>query len=86
MQRRLASYLSPPIVVPIVAAVAPGVAPALVAGALAGKPGEREFTMLESSKIQAACGLTDLQWGALTKNISLQLLFWWLEPKPSRPN
>jgi hypothetical protein len=33
-----------------------------VAGTLAGKPGEREFTILESSKIQAACGLTDLQW------------------------
>jgi hypothetical protein len=62
MQRRLAPYLSPPVVVPMVASVAPGVAPALMAGALAGRPGEREFTTLESSKIQAACGLTDLQW------------------------
>jgi hypothetical protein len=62
MQRKLAPYLSPPIVVPVVAAVVPGVAPALAAGTLAGKPGEREFTILESSKIQATGGLTDLQW------------------------
>jgi hypothetical protein len=62
MQKKLAPYLSPLVVAPTVTAIAPVVAPVLAAGALPGRLGEKEFTMLESSKIQAACGLTDLQW------------------------
>jgi hypothetical protein len=63
MQKKLAPYLSPPVVAPIAPAVVPGAAPLLAAGTLAGKLGEKEYSILETSKIQAACGLTDLQWG-----------------------
>jgi hypothetical protein len=34
----------------------------LAASALASKLGEKEYSILESSKIQTACGLTHLQW------------------------
>jgi hypothetical protein len=40
----------------------PGVPPPLPTGTIAAPSGEREFTQLETMKIQAACGLTDAQW------------------------
>jgi hypothetical protein len=34
----------------------------LLNGTLASQTGEKEYSILETSKIQAACGLTDAQW------------------------
>jgi hypothetical protein len=36
--------------------------PSLPAGTLSTQSGEKEYSLLETSKIQAACGLTDAQW------------------------
>jgi hypothetical protein len=62
MQRRLAPYLLPSVVEPLGANPIMGTAAVLPAGVPASRTGEREYSILESSKIQAACGLTDAQW------------------------
>jgi hypothetical protein len=61
MQGKLAPYLKAGAVAPTLGP--PGVPPPLPGGTIASTPsGEREFTQLETMKIQAACGLTDAQW------------------------
>jgi hypothetical protein len=62
MQQKLGPYLRPSAVVPNVPGVVPAAAPVLATGTLASKLREKEYSILETSKIQAACGLTDLQW------------------------
>jgi hypothetical protein len=62
MQRRLAPYKVPTasnVVAPN--NVAPTGAPVL-AGGLSAPTGEKEYSQLETGKIQAACSLTDAQW------------------------
>jgi hypothetical protein len=39
-----------------------GVLPPLPSGTISSQLGEREFSHLETMKIQAACGLTDARW------------------------
>jgi hypothetical protein len=62
MQQRLAPYLLPSAVAPIGMTGAPAAGPALAVGTLSSKMGEKEYSVLETGKIQAACGLTDAQW------------------------
>jgi hypothetical protein len=60
MQAKLAPYLKPD-----PQAVSPavmGVPQVLPAGTISNQSGEKEYTQLETMKIQAACGLTDAQW------------------------
>jgi hypothetical protein len=52
---------------------APGVIPVLPRGTLDTK-GEKNFTALETSKIQACCGLTDAQWEAELPEIYTRML------------
>jgi hypothetical protein len=60
MQSKLAPYLKPGAGV---AAFGPtGVPPPVPAQTITTQSGEREFTQLETMKIQVACGLTDVQW------------------------
>jgi hypothetical protein len=60
MQGKLAPYLKAGAVVPTLGP--PGGPLPLPAGNIATPSGEREFTQLETMKIQAACGLTNAQW------------------------
>jgi hypothetical protein len=74
MQNKLAPYLRPSAVVPFAACTVPGSVPTLAAGTLAGRTGEKEYLVLETSKIQAACGLTDLQWDTDHPELYTQML------------
>jgi hypothetical protein len=62
MQTKVSHYLkyAAPIVPPAEGAEGPGRVPILLSGT--NRTGEREYSFLETSKIQAACGLTDAQW------------------------
>jgi hypothetical protein len=74
MQQKLAPYLRPSVVVPNVPGVAPAAAPILAASALASKLREKEYSNLETSKIQAACGLNDLQWDTDLPDLYIRML------------
>jgi hypothetical protein len=60
MQAKLAPYIKAGAGAP--GAGPPGIPPPLPAGTITTQSGEREFTQLETMKIQAACGLNDAQW------------------------
>jgi hypothetical protein len=60
MQSKIAPYLK--LGAATVSLGLPGVPPPLPAGTITMQSGEREFTQLETMKIQAACGLTGAQW------------------------
>jgi hypothetical protein len=64
MQTKVSYYLkyAAPIAPPAEGAEGPGRVPILPIGT--NRTGEREYSLLETSKIQAACGLTDAQWEA----------------------
>jgi hypothetical protein len=74
MQNKLAPYLRPSVVIPNVAGTGPGSVPTLTAAALASKTGEKEYSVLETSKIQAACGLTDSQWATDLPDLYTRML------------
>jgi hypothetical protein len=60
MQSKLAPYLKPDPQAASPAVI--GVPQALPTGTISNQSGEKEYTQLETMKIQAACGLTDAQW------------------------
>jgi hypothetical protein len=62
MQTKVSHYLkyAAPTAPPAEGAEGPGRVPILPIGT--NRTGEREYSLLETSKIQAACGLTDAQW------------------------
>lgn len=60
MQAKLAPYLK--VGTPVPAPGVPGVPAPIPGGAITSSSGEREYSQLETMKIQAACGLTDAQW------------------------
>jgi hypothetical protein len=59
MQGKLAPYTQTAITPAVVPQVG---APVLPGGTLPTPASEKEFSLLETSKIQGACGLTDAQW------------------------
>jgi hypothetical protein len=61
MQGKLSPYLKAGITA-VPTGGLPGVPPPLPTGTITTQSGEREFSQLETMKIQAACGLTDAQW------------------------
>jgi hypothetical protein len=60
MQAKLAPYLKPS--PQVIGSGGANVPPVLPTGMLMTQLGEREFSQLETMKIQAACGLTNAQW------------------------
>jgi hypothetical protein len=79
MQNKLAPYLLPHAALPPAAGTGPGAIPTLTAGSLTavsltGKGGEKEYSILETSKIQAACGLTDAQWDTDLPDLYIRML------------
>jgi hypothetical protein len=74
MQRKVGSYLLPATVAPFAANTVMGTAAVLPAGSLTSRTGEREYSILETSKIQAACGLTDAQWETDLPELYIRML------------
>jgi hypothetical protein len=62
MKARVSQYQKDPPLAPPAGGAGGGGAPVLPPGALAPRAGEKKYSQLETSKIQAACGLTDAQW------------------------
>jgi hypothetical protein len=62
MKTRVSQYQKDPPLSPPAGVAGGGGGGVLPPGTLAPRAGEKEYSQLETSKIQAACGLTDAQW------------------------
>jgi hypothetical protein len=62
MQQKLAPYLRPHVTAPIANGMTHATGPVLAVNAVQNKVGEKDYSLLETAKIQAACSITDLQW------------------------
>ena len=61
--------------VPIAGAAGGGAGPPILpAGIVGSQAGKREYSQLETSKIQAACGLTDTQWDTYLPKLYTRML------------
>jgi hypothetical protein len=61
VQNRVARYQKPGLAAPLHAGGGAPPPPILPGNVMAARAGEKEYSVLETSKIQAACGLTDAQ-------------------------